>query len=48
MTLIELMQSVTIMVLAVGLILNAMATRHLIKAVRNCTELTMMAILFQR
>jgi hypothetical protein len=45
---IELIQSIIIVILALGLILNAMTTRRLIKAVESCTQLTVMAILYQQ
>lgn len=43
-----LLQAVLILMLAGGVVLNAMATRRLIKAVEACTQLTVMAILYAR
>jgi hypothetical protein len=45
---IDLLQSIIMIALGIGLILNAMTTRRLIKAVEACTQLTVMAILYQQ
>jgi hypothetical protein len=45
---IELLQALMMLMLALGVIFNAMATRRLIKAVEACTQLTVMAILHQK
>jgi hypothetical protein len=44
---IELLQSVTILILGVGLILNALATRRLLSAVDNACKLAVLAVMLR-
>jgi len=44
----DLLQSVTILLLGVGLILNALATRRLLSAVDNASKLAVLAVVMVR
>jgi len=42
----DLLQSITILLLGIGVILNAMATRHLIKTVNATNEVLRVAMFY--